>query len=586
MTSIRLRLVAFAGALQLVLALVLPELYQRLLRLSDAQLKPVGWALFALVPLAILVTMVTANLALRGGDAREVARARVLAAPARLALMLLACEAFALTGMTAALLGAGAPLPLDVGIFLCSAALMVLPPVPLYAFARVQLLPLALELGDEKPPAGRPVSMALSLGYGIGAVAAAALVPAAVFGAAQLDVAAGNDARARAAISADRLVAAAGNLEVAEATALIIHTPLPGQDRTLLRAPSGTLLPEEVALELADRPYVERPLIGALRGGQLRVLYMTQPIARAPILVATLSVLLLGLLVAAAVGGAVAHDVASLTRRVDRIARDLEPGEPRPVATSEMRRLLRATNRILQRIPRFTVESFLAIERAEEAQRLKSQFLANMSHDLRSPLNSILGFSELLLRGIEGKITDGQRAQLEVVQEKGNHLLRLLTEILDTAKLESGRMELHRHSSPPAELLRAALQETRRGRPVKEGDRVTVSLQPGLAPIHVDALRTTQAVTHLLNYALDAVRPDGAVKLAVSQADGSFVVELEHDGDLSSADEAQLFDGFRRVGTAGLHLALPLARRLVELHGGSVELVARKPPKYKLVLPR
>src|SRR5262249_55704975 len=191
--------------------------------------------------------------------------------------------------------------------------------------------------------------------------------------------------------------------------------------------------------------------------------YGTRPMTRAPILVATLSILALGLLIAVAVGGAVARDVATVTTKIDRIARELEPGPPTPVATTEIRRLLRATNRILQRIPRFTVESFLAIERAEEAQRLKSQFLANMSHDLRSPLNSILGFSELLLRGIEGPITDGQRQQLDVVQEKGNHLLRLLTEILDTAKLESGRMELHRHSAPPAELLRAALQEARRG---------------------------------------------------------------------------------------------------------------------------
>src|SRR5205807_2524352 len=103
------------------------------------------------------------------------------------------------------------------------------------------------------------------------------------------------------------LQAAAADLDVVEATKLLIHTPLPGQDRTILRAPSGTLLPEDLAVELADRPYVELPLTGALRGGALRVLYSTTPMARAPILVATLFILALGLLIAAAVGGAVAR---------------------------------------------------------------------------------------------------------------------------------------------------------------------------------------------------------------------------------------------------------------------------------------
>jgi signal transduction histidine kinase len=583
LATIRLRIVAFAAALQVVLALAMPALFQHLLRLTDTAARSVRWGFVALVPLSVVVTMVAADVALKGTDTR----ARVLQAPFRLSLALLGCEVLALTGMTAALLGAGTPLPLDIGLALCSAAVMALPPVPLYAFARVMLLPVALELGDENPPAGRRVSLALSLGYGMAAVAAASLVPAAVFGAAQLDVAAAEDGHARAQLTAQRLVAAAAELDVTEAQKLILHTPLPGQDRTILRAPSGTMLPEDVAVELQDRPYVELPLGGALRGGALRVLYLAQPIARAPILVATLSILALGLLIAAAVGSAVARDVASVTTKIDRIARDLEPGPPRPVATAEIRRLLRATNRILERIPRFTVESFLAIERAEEAQRLKSQFLANMSHDLRSPLNSILGFSELLLRGIEGKISDRQRAQLEVIQSKGNHLLRLLTEILDTAKLESGRMELHRHSAPPAELLRAALQEARRGRST---DPVQVALQPGMAPIHVDPLRTTQAMTHLINYALDAVADSqGTVRLSAAERDSpsgkSFVIELEHDGDLGDSDESQLFDGFRRVGRAGLHLALPLAKRLVELHDGSVELVARKPAKYRLILP-
>src|SRR4030095_7533993 len=138
---------------------------------------------------------------------------------------------------------------------------------------------------------------------------------------------------------------------------------------------------------------------------------------------------------------------------IRRVVRDEEPGPLPPILTAEVRRLLAAANRLLERVPRLTVESFLAVERAEEARRLKSQFLANMSHDLRSPLNSILGFSELLLRGLEGEISPGQRVVLAAVHSTGLNLLRMLTEILDTAKVESGKLELHRQSTQPAEIL-------------------------------------------------------------------------------------------------------------------------------------
>src|SRR5262249_51591289 len=203
------------------------------------------------------------------------------------------------------------------------------------------------------------------------------------------------------------------------------------------------------------------------------------------------------------------------------------------VATTEVRRVAMAVNRLLERIPRLTVESFLAVERAEEARRLKSQFLANMSHDLRSPLNSILGFSELLLRGLEGEISAGQRAVLASVHATGLNLLRLLTEILDTAKVESGKMELHRQSTPPAEILTRAQDAARRGRAAAVDDKLAVGLQAGMGPVYVDPLRMTQALTHLLNYALDAA-DGGSVSLHASEGERDdnrvLLLELSHDG--------------------------------------------------------
>jgi signal transduction histidine kinase len=590
------RIVALAGALQLAAALALPALYQHLLGLPDAESRIVRFVLWALVPSLLVSASAAIGVGLRGvttSSDEAVNRRRVLGIPLRVAVATLSTELVGLLGLTATLVAAHTPLPVVVGLGLCTSAVLALPAVPLFAFARVTLLPTAIALGDEKPAEGLRLSIGVQLGYSIVAVASAALVPAAVFGSAQLDVAAAADARASAQITGTRLAAAAEDLDIAGATTLVTRTPLPGGQRTILRAPSGTLLPEESAVELADQPYVEVPLTGVMRGGALRVTYAAHPIARGPLLAVTVVLFLCTLVIATSVGGAVARDLRSVTKQLERVNREEEPGVLRSVATVEVRRLLRAVNRLLERVPRFTVESFLAIERAEEAQRLKSQFLANMSHDLRSPLNSILGFSELLLRGIEGKITAQQRQQLEVVQDRGNQLLRLLTEILDTAKLESGKMELHRHNSPPVELLRAAVQEARRGRPAQVADQVTIVMQPGLSPIHVDPLRTTQAVTHLLNYAIDAAQGK-KVTLRAREADVSgsardgrlFVLELEHGGTLTPADAANLFDGFRRVtGGAGLHLALPLARRLVELHGGSLEMTGEKPPRFKVILP-
>lgn len=584
------RMIAFTTLSQAIPSVTLPALFGWLLRLTPAELGTVRAIFWLLVPAVAGVAAAVVGLGLRGVTrgadlaGAQAARRRVLAMPFRLALAVLALEAVALLALTAALHLEGAPLPLTLSVGLCSAALLALVPVPVFAFARVGLLPLALHLGDETAPPGRRLSLATQLGYSIVAAASAALVPAVVFGAAQLDAGAAADERARAQAAGVRLARAAEGLDVAAATTLVTRTPLSSGERTLLRAPSGTLLPEETAAELADLPYVEIPLTGALRGGALRVHYTARPLPRAPLMVVIVALLLVTFVVASVVGRSVAGDLRGVTRQIERVARDQDPGTPRPVATAEMRRVTRAANRLLDRVPRFTVESFLAIERAEEASRLKSQFLANMSHDLRSPLNSILGFSELLLRGVEGPITPRHRAELEIVQDRGNQLLRQLTEILDTAKVESAKMELYRRRAAPVELVRQAVQEARRGRPAHLADRLTVSLQPGMGTLYVDPLRVIQALTHLLNHAFDA--EPSRLTLQAKEVDHRFVVELEHDAPLSDDAAARLFDAFRRVpGRSDLHLALPLARKLVELHGGTLHLASRRPVRLELAIP-
>jgi signal transduction histidine kinase len=596
--STRVRLLAVCIGVGLATALTLPWLFRLVLHLSPDEAAYTRQAFFLGVPLVLVAIVVTVAIGLRGvehaqaGDAD--ARRRVLALPFRLALVtVVGGELIALVAMIYDQWRGQTPLPVAVGLTLCSGALVALVAVPLYALARAALVPLAQKLATEDPPQGRPLSLRVQLGYTVFAVATAALVPAAVFGMAQLDASASADAHMRAEKTAERLALTAAELDVAAATRLVTRTPLAGRERVILRAASGSLIPEDAADEVSWMPFVERPLTGSLAGGALRVYYAPRPISPVRLMVVTMGVFLLALLVSSILGAAVARDARAVAEQIARVAAGEEPLPLGAVATTEVRRVTMAVNRLLERIPRLTVESFLAVERAEEARRLQSQFLANMSHDLRSPLNSILGFSELLLRGLEGEISAGQRVVLASVHATGLNLLRLLTEILDTAKVESGKMELHRQSTPPAEILTQATQEARRGRPMSVTDKLAVQLQPGMGPIYVDPLRTTQAITHLLNYALDAA-DGGHVTLQASEGELEesrvLLLDLEHDGMLDAQDRERVFDGFRRLAgkQGGLNLALPLARRIIELHGGTLELAAAGAggqPRFRAVVP-
>jgi signal transduction histidine kinase len=580
MSGIKARILGVATLLAVVVAVGLPALYEILLDLEPAQSVVARYCLGGFGPLA---TLAAALVVWRLAETRK----SVLELPARLSLVFLAVEILVLTVLMTSLLLRGTRGPVLLTLMLCSSALLALPVVPLYAYARAVLLPLATRLGDETRPTGRRIPIGLQVGYTVVAVSAAALVPAALFGAAQLDHAALVEARQRAELAAQRLAHVSEKLDLASATKLVTRTPLDGGQRLILVAPSGTHLPDDIGMDLGGMAYVETPLGGPLKGGTLRVFYPARPRAHGPLLSAVLLLLWLTLWVAARASRAVSDDMVGITRQIEHIARGEQPGPVGRLSTQEVRRVAMAVNRLLERIPRLTVESFLAIERAAEAQRLKSQFLANMSHDLRSPLNSILGFSELLLRGLEGEIQPGQRVTLAAMHATGLRLLRLLNEILDTAKVESGKMELHRQQASPAELIRQAVQDARRGRPPSLTDQLMVELQPGLAPIHVDPLRLTQVATHLVNHAFDSVGSEPGKRRMVLRASQqpnprSFVLEIEYDRASDPAlwedERDHLFDGFRLGGPRpGLHLALPLAKRLVEIHGGTLELVEPKP---------
>ncbi|MEM6995889.1 MAG: HAMP domain-containing sensor histidine kinase, partial [Myxococcota bacterium] len=269
------------------------------------------------------------------------------------------------------------------------------------------------------------------------------------------------------------------------------------------------------------------------------------------------------------------RDVMRANEQVKAVAegRAPPPMSEASVSSFEIRELVQSVDRLVGRITEANVAKYIAIEKAREADRLKSQFLANMSHDLRSPLNSVLGFSELLISGIDGEVTAEQREFLEVIHDSGRHLLQEIDDILDTAKIEAGRLDLHSEPTPPATLLTRAIQNAkRRGRDDIEYRTVVAA---GLPPTFVDPYRGVQALENVLLFAAERME-GGALEIAVRRgvSEDRRMVFFSIRTPVRPATAEQLAEarrGFYRIpGHRGLGLGLPIAGSIVELSGGSM----------------
>lgn len=221
--------------------------------------------------------------------------------------------------------------------------------------------------------------------------------------------------------------------------------------------------------------------------------------------------------------------------------------------------------------------------RLREVDKLKTNFLAAMSHELRTPLNSIIGFSRVILKGIDGSINDLQEQDLQTIHDSGKHLLGLVNDILDQAKIEAGKMELsHDYFDVTKEI--KGVMSSAKGLTKEKDIRINTELESDLPPAYGDVFRTRQIILNLVSNAAkftergsittsaNLIEENGRKYIQVSVTDTGIGI---HEADFD-----KLFESFQQVDNSttraveGTGLGLPLAKSLTELQGGKIKVVS------------
>jgi signal transduction histidine kinase/ActR/RegA family two-component response regulator len=252
--------------------------------------------------------------------------------------------------------------------------------------------------------------------------------------------------------------------------------------------------------------------------------------------------------------------------------------------------------RLLQeRLNRQNIELARINAELRRAHRQKDEFLAGISHEVRTPLSAILGLAELLRTQIVGPLTDDQREMVSRIEESGRHLLAVINDLLDLAKIEAGRFDLAPQMIMAHDLCRAGVRMIRE-LAIRKNQKIHTNLDPRVEGIYGDERRLRQALINLLSNAVKFTPPEGQIGIDLEGDPDNEVVRIsvwDTGIGIAAEDMPRLFQPFSQIDNvyqrdqAGSGLGLVIVARLAELHGGGVSLVSEpgKGSRFTITLP-
>lgn len=224
-----------------------------------------------------------------------------------------------------------------------------------------------------------------------------------------------------------------------------------------------------------------------------------------------------------------------------------------------------------------------AIEDMKEVDRVKSQFLANMSHELRTPLNSIIGFSRVILKGIDGPINEIQKQDMTAIYNSGQHLLTLINDILDLSRIEAGKMELAFAEVNVIDLVNSVMS-TAVGLVKDKPIKLVTNLAENLPTVRADSTRVRQVLINFLSNAAKfteegTITVEASLIMSPTNKPEVMISVTDTGPGIAAQDQAKLFLPFSQVDdsptrkTGGTGLGLSICRSLIDMHNGRIGLL-------------